>query len=254
MKSFLKPIQRPIKTTLVLLLFLLAAGTLFAQRVPLTINASEGPAQVILDGRLLGVANPQFRGQVAPGTYDLLVRKPGLPEFRQRITVGASGLVVEAALGTPAPAPPPPQYTLNITGNVSGAELFLNNTRAGTLPYRQQLQTGRYEIRVQASGYQDYNTTINLNRNETITVNLQPLPASITVSIPSSLLNRSIQNPASQVELYIDGRRVSGLSTQVQPGRRQVRVVSGGLTFETTIEVRPGVSYTVEPVATLQVR
>lgn len=91
------------------LLIGIIGGTAFAQRVPLTIQASEGPAQVILDGRMIGMANPQMRAQVAPGTYNLLVRKPGLPEFRQRITVGPSGLTVYASLGASArtTAPPP---------------------------------------------------------------------------------------------------------------------------------------------------
>src|SRR6056297_3028715 len=103
------------------ILFLLITANLFAQRVPLTIEASEGPSQVILDGRLLGIANPKFRAQVSPGSYELLVRKPGLPEFRQRINVGPSGLTVQARFGA---APRPTRYTLEVTSNVSDAEVF----------------------------------------------------------------------------------------------------------------------------------
>lgn len=94
------------------LLFGIIGGTAFAQRVPLTIRASEGPAQVILSGRMIGMANPQLRVQIAPGTYDLLVRKPGLPAFRRKINVGSSGLTVQATLGATAkssPPPPPPE-------------------------------------------------------------------------------------------------------------------------------------------------
>ena len=88
---------------------------LWAQsRVLLVVIASEGPAQVILSGRLVGVANPRLTTQVAPGNYELLVRKPGLPEFRQRITVGSGGLTIDAPLGGAAiqpiqPIQPAPQ-------------------------------------------------------------------------------------------------------------------------------------------------
>ncbi|MFH2116073.1 MAG: carbohydrate-binding protein, partial [Spirochaetota bacterium] len=66
-------------------------------------------------GRLVGVANPRLTSQVAPGNYELLVRKPGLPEFRQRITIGSGGLTINAPLGgaaiqpTPQPIQPAPQ-------------------------------------------------------------------------------------------------------------------------------------------------
>jgi photosystem II stability/assembly factor-like uncharacterized protein len=94
---------------------LLVTGAWAQSRVALVVIASEGPAQVILSGRLVGVANPRLTTQVAPGNYDLLVRKPGLPEFRQQITVGSGGLTVNAPLGgasiQPAPQPiqPAPQ-------------------------------------------------------------------------------------------------------------------------------------------------
>lgn len=98
---------------IVLMLSLTAAfGGLWAQsRVPLVVIASEGPAQVILSGRMIGVANPRLTAQVSPGNYELLVRKPGLPEFRQRISVGSGGLTINAPLGGVAvqPAPQPIQ-------------------------------------------------------------------------------------------------------------------------------------------------
>ncbi|WP_304226693.1 hypothetical protein, partial [Gracilinema caldarium] len=76
--------KRNLRSMFLILLSLLCIGGVFAQATALlTIEASEGPAQVILNGKLLGIANPKFAARVAPGTYDLLVRKTGLPEFRQ---------------------------------------------------------------------------------------------------------------------------------------------------------------------------
>jgi hypothetical protein len=68
---------------------------------------SEGPAQVILSGRLVGVANPRLTTQVVPGNYELLVRKPGLPEFSQWITLSSVGLTISVPLGGTATQPAP---------------------------------------------------------------------------------------------------------------------------------------------------
>jgi hypothetical protein len=242
------------KRASVMLLFLLLATHAFAQRVPLTVNASEGPSQVLLDGRVLGIANPQYKGQVPPGTYELLVRKPGRPEFRQRITVGPSGLTVNARLGASPPAVVTPSHPLVINGNVSGAEVFINNSMTGTIPFRTNLNQGQYNVRIVAPGYQEYHTSVNLSGSQTITVNLVPLYATINVTIPSRLLYSAIGNPLSRIELFIDGSKMNGLSAQIQPGNRQIRVVSGGMVFETTLNARPGASYTVEPVLTFEIR
>lgn len=245
--------MRSLRLFSITVLFLLIAGNVFAQRAPLTIEASEGPAQVILDGRLLGIANPQIRVQVAPGTYDLLVRKPGLPEFRQRITVGPAGLKVYARLGA-APPPPPPKYSLEVSSNVSGAEVFLNNSKIGTAPLERSLSPGDYNVRVSSPGYQDYSVRVDLNRNRRVVANLQPIPATLNVSLPDQILNQNLNHPELEIELYINGYKVNGLSAQVEPGRHQIQIVSGGLSFETTVNAGPGQSYTIEPVVSFQLR
>jgi len=81
---------------------------------------------------------PQYRPlpcrksvQVSPGSYELLVRKPVLPEVCQRINVGPSGLTVQVRLGA---VPRSTRYTLEVTSNVSDAEVFLNNSKVGTVP------------------------------------------------------------------------------------------------------------------------
>jgi hypothetical protein len=310
-----------------LLVILLASAVLtgaFAQaRATLTVIASEGPAQVILDGRLLGVGNPRLVAQVAPGDYELVVRKPGLPEFRQRITIGAAGLTVNAQLGAVAPAPVvvPQTFTLtvnsNVAGaqvsvndtaignapaaatvqagnynikvnapgyepysatvtvngnmthtatlkalayrttinaNVAGAEVFFNGVKAGTVPFQADLVQGSYNLKVTAPGYQDYTAGISVSGSQTINVNLIPLFATITVNVPAQMLNRGIDNPASRLELYVDGTRVNGLSAQVQPGQRTIRIASGGLSMETVVNLQPGRSYTIEPSFSIIVR
>ena len=53
--------MKALKNLMVLLLaFTVLSGAFAQSRVTLTVIASEGPAQVILDGRLLGVGNPRL--------------------------------------------------------------------------------------------------------------------------------------------------------------------------------------------------
>lgn len=320
--------MKELKKLMVILLAFTVLGGAFAQsRVNLTVIASEGPAQVILDGRLLGVGNPRLVAQVAPGNYELVVRKPGLPEFRQRITIGSGGLTVNAQLGAvaptpvPAPVPVPQTFTLtvnsNVAGaqvlvndtaigaapaaatvqsgnynikvnapgyepynatvtvngnlthtatlkalafrttinaNVAGAEVFLNGVKAGSAPFQADLVQGSYNLKVTAPGYQDYAAGISVSGSQTINVNLIPLFATVTVNVPAQLLNRGIDNPASRIEVYIDGSRIAGLSAQVQPGQRTIRITSGGLSMETVVSLQPGRAYTLEPAFSITVK
>lgn len=321
--------MKALKNLMVLLLAFTVLSGAFAQaRVSLTVIASEGPAQVILDGRLLGVGNPRLVAQVAPGNYELVVRKPGLPEFRQRITIGSAGLTVNAQLGSaPAPVqtPPPVQiiqsFTLtvnsNVTGaqvfvndtaigaapaaatvqagnynikvsaagyepysatvtvngnlthtanlkalayrttinaNVAGAEVFFNGVKAGTVPFQADLVQGSYNLKVTAPGYQDYNAGISVSGSQTFNINLIPMFSTITLNIPTQFLNTSTGNPAARIEFYIDGSRINGLSTQVQPGQRTIRIASGGLSMESVVNLQPGRSYTLEPSFSITVK
>ena len=319
--------MKALKNFLVILLaFTILSGAFAQSRVTLTVIASEGPAQVILDGRLLGVGNPRLVAQVAPGNYELVVRKPGLPEYRQRITVGSSGLTVNAQLGgapapTPAPVPVPQTFTLTVNSNVAGAqvsvndtaigaapaaatvqagnynikvnapgyepysatvtvngnlthtaslkalayrttinanvvgaEVFFNGIKAGTVPFQADLVQGSYNLKVSAPGYQDYTAGISVTGSQTINANLIPLYATITVNVPPLFLNKGAENPASRIEFYVDGTRVNGLVTQVQPGQRTIRIASGGLSMETVVNLQPGRSYTMEPTFTITIK
>jgi hypothetical protein len=179
-------IMKALKNLLVILLaFTVLAGAFAQARVNLTVIASEGPAQVILSGRLLGVGNPRLVAQVAPGTYDLIVRKPGLPEFRQRITIGSGGLTVNAQLGgapAPAPVPVPQTFTLTVNANVAGAQVSVNNTALGAAPAAATVQAGNYNISVSAPGFETYSATVTVNGNTTHTATLKALGYRTTIN------------------------------------------------------------------------
>lgn len=182
----------------ILMAFVLASGAFAQAKATLTVNASEGPAQVILNGRLLGMANPTFSAQVTLGTYELIVRKTGLAEFKQTITVGAGGLTVNARLGSGTVVTPPPatRYSLTVNANVTGADVYVNGVLAGKTPFSSQVPAGSYTVVVKAPGYNDYTQGINVTGNAVVNA---------TLSGNSSL---SVQSNVGGADVYINGMMV----------------------------------------------
>lgn len=111
-------------------------------------------------------------------------------------------------------------YSLTIRANVEKTQVFINaiQQRAGT-PLRVTLKDGRYNITVRAEGYEDYKTTITLNRNTTVTANLVPVRYSLTV-------NSNVDN--SSVYINNSLRGVSPSKVELSPGRYTVTVRARG--------------------------
>jgi hypothetical protein len=205
----------------------LVFGAYAQSRVTLTVVASEGPAQVILNGKLLGMGNPTFRAPVAPGTYELIVRKAGLPEFKQRITIGAGGLTVNAQLGSasaPQQLPPPTvmSYQLTVNSNVNGADVFINGAQAGKTPYNGQVAAGTYTIVVRAAGYSEFSQGVSVNQASTVVANLAPL------AVP---LNLGRLFPGAEV--FLNGAKIGVAGSnpfvaQVAPGTYTLTIRAGG--------------------------
>lgn len=238
------------KTLLALCMALtLVAGAFAQSRVTLTVIASEGPAQVMLDGKLLGVGNPTFTAQVRPGTYELIVRKPGLPEFRQRITVGGGGLTVNAQLGGAAviPAPTPTQppvtqsYSLTVNSNVTGADVFINGIQAGRTPFMGQVARGSYTVVVKAPGYTDYTQGVSVTGAAVVNATLTPIVVPLNLG-----------NLFPGAEIFLNGAKIgvaggTQFITQVAPGTYTLTVRAGGfMDFSMQITVGAG-GYSLAP-------
>ena len=71
-----------------------------------------------------------------------------------------SGSITIVTPPTPTPEPAPKQATLNITADVSGAEVWVNGNKQGVLPRNFTIsESGKYEVEVTASGYKKYRTS-----------------------------------------------------------------------------------------------
>jgi hypothetical protein len=83
---------------------------------------------------------------------------------------------------------------------------------------------------------------------------LQPSFISVQVSIPEVYLNRQHGNPLAQIKVYVDGQFYNNLSFNLPAGRHNIRITSGGLSFEADYDFAPGRSYVIEPLFSLNVR
>ena len=72
-----------------------------------------------------------------------------------------SGSITIVTPPTPMPEPAKPkQATLNISADVSGAEVWVNGNKQGVLPRNFTIsESGKYEVEVTAPGYKKYRTS-----------------------------------------------------------------------------------------------
>ncbi len=130
-----------------------------------------------------------------------------------------------------------PTFQLTVNSNVRSAQVYLNgNLQKATIPFNATLDGGTYSITLKAPGYQDGNATVNLNSNQNITINLQPLKATI---IPST------QHP--DFVIIVDGKQQGSGPIKVDPGNHTIEFRIGALSTSGTYSFEAGKSYRVQP-------
>jgi len=143
-------------------------------------------------------------------------------------------------------------YTVTITSNIRGAEIYVNGDRQRqTTPATMSLQAGTYTIRVQASGYRPWSQTVVVNTNMTITADLIRPIATIRFEVPREYLNLEVRNPESQIQFYVDDQLRRESEFEVRSGTHRVTIVSGGLRFDGDVYFEAGVVYTLELILSL---
>ncbi len=82
----------------IVFLAMIGMGTFAQNRTRLTIDCDTVGAQVLVNGRPMGVTRPQLVLQLPPGTYTLTVRHRDYPAFNTRVSLGAAPSVVQVRL------------------------------------------------------------------------------------------------------------------------------------------------------------
>ena len=138
-------------------------------------------------------------------------------------------------------------YELTITSNVRDATIYIDGTRQRRrTPGTFELRPGGHTIRVEARGYEPFETRIELTSDMTVQAELLPPTATIILEVPVEYLNDRVRDPWSEIDLYIDGRLRNEAQVEVDPGFRDVTIVSGGLRISSEFRFEAGETYSIE--------
>jgi len=128
-------------------------------------------------------------------------------------------------------------YTLTVNSNVKGAQIYIDgNAQKGSIPYSVSLESGTHTVTLKASGYHDGSATVNLNSNQTIQINLNPLKATI---VPTK------HHPDFIV--IVDGKQQGSGPIKVLPGTHTIEFRIGALSAKGTYTFEAGRTYRVQP-------
>ena len=217
-----------------------------ATKAALQIQSNARNARVVItgsniSGQLIGSA--PFTAQIAHGRYDISVSAPGYISQSRSINLN-SPATINFNLDVET-------YNMNITSNVDGAKVFIrggniNGQLTGTTDMTTVLPPGTYQVKVNAPGYYAEEQTVSFNRSMNLNFQLRARTARLDIIIPNNILDYSQQNPAGKIKIFDNGSQVNGTSLALSPGQHTIRITSGGVASQQTINVRAGESYRME--------
>jgi uncharacterized caspase-like protein len=107
---------------------------------------------------------------------------------------------------SPPPPPPPQKATLNVTADVSGAEVWVNGNKQGVLPKNFTIsESGKYEVEVTAPGYKKYRTNknIELGKEYEVAVHLEK------EQTDSELLAAQVKQPSQKPKYQLRSKQIT---------------------------------------------
>jgi hypothetical protein len=158
----------------------------------LHVTSTPSSAAVYLNGNYQGVTaidGPLDITDLPPGTYTVLVKKPGFQDYSTTITIEAGKLVqVNAPLEQSSRAPA--AASAEIVSNPSGADVYINNAYMGITPLSfQNVPAGTYTVDIKMTGYNTYSTTGQVAPGQ----NIRVLAALSPVIVPTP--TKAVANP-----------------------------------------------------------
>ena len=221
--------NRLVLLALAALLLLLGSSSLFAQaKGALSILCNVTGARVYLNGELAGYTKPTFSVLLKPGQYTVRVAMDRYRTFNTIIQMTASPLSLNVFLEPEGPRQQPfmHRFTLTVTTNVAGAQVFLNNTPVGTAPLSLQVERGGYSVRVSAPGYEDYLAAVSVNGNTAVNAVLQ-----------THLLQLTVNCNLAGAQVFVNNNLVgtAPYTGSYPPGSYAVRVVGPGYAEASTV-------------------
>jgi len=132
--------------------------------------------------------------------------------------------------------------TFIVRSLTEGAEIYVDDRFVGTVPMKRpkRISPGVHTIRVTKGGYSDYLDTFKVRRGKRTTLSIDLMAMSGVVSIHSTPIGAMV---------LVDGEPLgrAPLDTEVNPGRRHLRVQASGYeSHEETLVVRAGRRHDVD--------
>jgi len=221
----------------------------------LTVTSDMTPIRLFIDNNSQGAKgaslNFPFTIDLPLGTHTVKGTSPGYHDFEQTINLQRDTTVNIVMR--------PRTAKLTVISNVTPVRLFIDDSAQGakgaslTFPYTIDLPLGNHTIKGTSPGYFDFEQSLNLQRDTTVRINMQPRTAKVQVIIPAELSNKNQNNPLASIKITVDGKPAQA-NFETTPGRHLVRFESGGLAVEQYFTFEAGRSYSVEPSLSIRLK
>jgi len=196
------------------------------QNYQLSVITSPSGADVYVNNAYVGRSplNVTLEG----GTKNLRIERSGYETYSETFVLDRS---ISKSITL---SPQVRDYKLNVTSSPSNALVYINGTYQGRTPLNLTLREGSYTVRVTADGYEDFSTSVSLDRDRQVSATLYAKKARLTVETEPTNASVFVDN------VYV-GR--SPLSIDIDAGRHTIRVEkSGYITDSKDVNLAAGTS------------
>ncbi len=145
-----------------------------------TVSSYPPGAGIYLDDEYRGLTRSEgpviFTG-IIPGEHGITLKLANYQEYSKQFEIVAGQNVSVSAVLTPGPAPVPFAY-IEISSSPSGASAFVDNVFIGQTPVAARtVPSGLHTILIRMNGYEDYNTSFDLNPGQSALISAALAPA-----------------------------------------------------------------------------
>ncbi len=188
-------------------------ATLKSRGYLVTISSNVANPVVFVDGAQIAGTSAVLQ----PGNHSIRITANGFLDFVSTVNV-TGPMTVKAQLNSAG-------HQVTIDVGVPGALIFIDGAQiAGNAV---MLLPGNHSVRVTASGYMDYVTTVNVTGPIALHAQLKSAGYQVTI-------NTNVINP----EITVDGVLIAGNSVVLLPGNHSLRITAQGYQdYNTTLKV-----------------
>jgi hypothetical protein len=200
--------------------------TPIVQNYQLSVITSPSGADVYVNNAYIG--RTPLNVTLEAGTKNLRIERSGYETYSESFMLDRS--ISKSITLSPLVR----EYRLSVTSSPSNALVYINGSYQGRTPLNLNLREGTYTVRVTANGYDDFSTSVSLDRDRQVSATLYAKKARLTVETEPTNASVFVDN------VYV-GR--SPLSIDVDAGRHTIRVEkSGYITDSKEVNLAAGTS------------